>query len=498
MIRTAWVLYGKFNTIVKTALWFICTGKRVVGLDVISMARIYVHNFTEFMVRLNGSAAARGQVAVLDTVADLYRTSIQQVQSVLGLVEHATEMLSEEDKYNATNRIILQELEALNFFTKISVLKIAVGKQNELVSLLQNISESVGNMSEHADGNPFVNFIASGLIWRFLNVQYWTELLEDETKVLVSFQTQLYEAQYWQFLKSKVFPVIVAIFLVVGITGNGLLLAIFVRHKETRTIPNSMLINLTAVDCVQLVINVLLDYLRLLALLKFGLFGCKLFFFFSFLLLTVSTYSVAMISVQRFVAVRQLPSFAWYYQSQKTKYVLIAIVWCIGLILSVPHAAAAYGENELCNEVSPGSASTIRTIDLITLCVVPLPITAVFSGLTAYRIRRSAREIPGEATGQDQLKHSRMVSSRVLFALTVLFVVSYMPDFLLAFLTCVFDINKSFMEFHWISIGVNYLKFVNCCSNPIILFVLSKRFRVYIKRYCGQREVQEAITMKAA
>ena len=35
LIRTAWVLYGKFNTIVKTALWFICTGNTIVGLDVI-------------------------------------------------------------------------------------------------------------------------------------------------------------------------------------------------------------------------------------------------------------------------------------------------------------------------------------------------------------------------------------------------------------------------------------------------------------------------------
>ena len=96
---------------------------------------------------------------------------------------------------------------------------------------------------------------------------------------------------------------ILAIFLVVGIMGNGLLLTIFVRHKETRTLANSMLINLTAVDCVQLVINVLLDYLRILALLKFSFFGCKPFYFFTYLLLAVSTYSVAIISVQKFVAV---------------------------------------------------------------------------------------------------------------------------------------------------------------------------------------------------
>jgi hypothetical protein len=190
------------------------------------------------------------------------------------------------------------------------------------------------------------------------------------------------------------------------------------------------------------------------------------------------------------VAVRQLPSFAWYHQSQKTKYVLIAIVWCLGLILSVSHAAAAYGEYEMCNAASSGNASTIFTGDLLTFCVVALLITAVFSGLSAYRIRRSAREIPGEATGQQQLQHSRMVSSTVLFALTFLFVVSYAPSLLFAFLPSVVDISISFNEFLLISLITNYLRFVNCCLNPIVLFVMSKRYRSYIKRYCGQRKVE--------
>ena len=102
--------------LVETSLWLICAGNTVVGLGVISMARMYVDNFTKFMVRLNGSATAIGEVAVLDIVADLYRTSIQQVQSVLELVEQLTEMIGEEDKYNVMKRIILQELEAVNFF----------------------------------------------------------------------------------------------------------------------------------------------------------------------------------------------------------------------------------------------------------------------------------------------------------------------------------------------------------------------------------------------
>jgi hypothetical protein len=104
------------------------------------MARKYVHNFTEFMDRINSSAAAIGEVPVLDTVADLYRTSIQQMESVKELVERLTDMILEEDKIYAINRSIFQKKEEINTFNRYSVWETIVGEQNELVSLLQNIS----------------------------------------------------------------------------------------------------------------------------------------------------------------------------------------------------------------------------------------------------------------------------------------------------------------------------------------------------------------------
>jgi len=493
--RKMWV---EFNMLIKSALWFFCTNNPNVARDVIIMSRIYIHNFTEFIFRLSGSTEALGQSAVLDTVAHLNRTNIQHVDYVMELVEYVTEITSKTDKFNAEKKIVLQELEAVNTFHETSVLEIAVGKLKELVDLLHIISLKVSKMLKHTVGNPFINVIKSGWIWHFLDTQYWTEILEHENKLLVYYQTELYDVQHWQFLIYKVTPVIVAIVLAVGITGNGLLLTIFVRHKETRTFGNSMLINLTVVDFLSLVINVLLEYLRVLSLLQFGVLGCKFFFFFSTLFSAVSTYSVSMISLQRFVAVKELPSLAWCLRSQETKYVLIAIVWCIGIILSLPHAAATYDANDVCSLVSSGNAGTMHTIDLITICVVPLIIIAVFSGLTAYRIRRNVRRIPGEMTGQQRLKHNRMVSSNVLFALTVLFVVSYTPDLLFVFLDSMVGISITVREFYLITLITYYLRFVNCCLNPIVLFVLNKRFRDYIKRYSGQGEKQPIITVPGA
>ena len=492
LLRTAWELYTEFNTIVETALWFICTRNTTEGLDVISMSRMYVHNCTEFIDRLNGSIAANGEMSVLDTVADLYRTCIQHVESVKELAEHLTEMISEDNKIDAMNRSILQKKEEMYFLNESSVWEIIFGEQEELVDLLKNCFERAVNMSEHIEGNPFIYVITAGTTSRFLDAQDWKQRLEQENKTLVKYQTNMQMEKLDEFVLYMVRPVLMAIVLVVGIAGNGLLLTIFVRHKGTRTLANSMLINLTVVDFVSLVVNLLLEYLRLTRPWPFGLLCCKLFFLFRYLLVAVSTYSVAVISVQRFVAVSRLTSLAWCHQSKKTKYVLIASVWGLGFILSVPHAVIAEMDKAFCFEYSRDKFGPVSSADLIDFCVVPLLIAAVFSGLTAYRIRRSVSRIPGEATGHEQLKHDRMVSSNVLVALTVLFVVSYTPDFLLKFLIIQIDINVSDWEFILINVTTYFLRFVNCCLNPVVLFVMSKRYRGYIKRYCGHRKVQPA------
>jgi len=500
LIITTLNLSIKFNMLMTAAFGFFCTGNTIVGHKVISMAQIYVHNFTEFMVRLNGSEAAIGEEAVLDTVADLYRTSIQHVESVMELVEPLTETLIEWDKIVEMKPIILQQEKYVDFFNKSSVLEFIVGKQKELVRLRQNIFERAENMSEHKHRNPFINVITSGLIRRSLDAQLLAKLLEEETQFLVYCQTELRDVQHKQFVQDTVVPVIGAIVFVVGITGNGLLLTIFVRHKETRTLANSMLINLTGVDFLSLFVNVLLDYLLSMQPWPLGWFGCKLFHFFYYLFIAVSTYSVAMISFQRFAAVWKLPSLAWYHQSQKTMYVLVATVWCIGCILSAPHAVIAEVNSNSgdCYTVSFKYMVPAYTGNLIVFCVVPVLITAVFSGLTAYRIRRSAREIPGEATGQEHLQHRRMVSANVLFALTILFVGSNVPFFLFLFLVFVADVRMT----RWTTALVNgltyCLRFVNCCLNPIVLFVMIKRYRGYIKSYCGKREVQSAMRVEAA
>jgi hypothetical protein len=91
------------------------------------------------------------------------------------------------------------------------------------------------------------------------------------------YKTELFGAKQDQFMLYTAEAPMMATIFVVGITGNGLRLTIFIRHKETRTFPNSMLMNLTAVDCLTLLMNVLLDYFRLRFARQLRVPICKLF-----------------------------------------------------------------------------------------------------------------------------------------------------------------------------------------------------------------------------
>jgi hypothetical protein len=91
-----------------------------------------------------------------------------------------------------------------------------------------------------------------------------------------------------------------------------------------------------------------------------------------------------------------------------------------------------------------------------------------------------------------------MVSSTVLYALTVLFVVSNVPFFLFLFLIYVEDVIMTGWTLPLVNVVTYSLRFLNCCLNPVVLLVMTKRYREYIKKCFGQGEVQPSMRVEAA
>ncbi|PNF34681.1 hypothetical protein B7P43_G05466 [Cryptotermes secundus] len=487
-------LRDEFHALITTAMLFTCSNNETTGLDVINMSRAYVEKCKEFVEELNGrmldqNTTEMQELSILDP--ELYGTSIGHAQSVMRVVERLIEMITDEEKTDALNRIIYQIHEEMHFCNETLAWDGIVRAFMEMKNFLMTRLERAENLSEYFEANVFLNGIVPNHTARFLDVLYWRDEVKAAEGTIHRYEGYRSKAQGNQIIiKSK--RIITVIVFAVGITGNGLLLMIFIRHKETRTLPNSMLINLTVVDCVSLVVNLILEYARVTTCWSFGLLVCKLYYLLRYVLIGVSTYSVVMISVQRFMAVAQTSSTSKCYLGKKTKYVHIAIVWGLGFVLSVPHSVVANLNRGLCYELSFENYGPVSTSDLVMVCLIPVITVAVFSGLTAARIRRSVRNIPGEGTGLKHTTHHGMVSSSILVALVVLFVVSYTPDFLYKFLITEVHIQTTDWDFNTLNLVTYYLRFVNCCLNPLVLFVMSKRYRTYIKRdaFCGDRKAQ--------
>jgi hypothetical protein len=497
LTATASELCEEFHVLLKTAMRFTCTANETMGHDVIYKSQTYVRKCKEFLAKLNASMLDQNEAALDKSDAPdtgVYEMSVLRAQRLVEVAEQLTDLVTGQAKIDILNNSIAQYSEEEYFLNTTLVLEIIVREQEERISLLKNCMQKAVNVSKYTEENGFLALLVSNHTSPLLDVRYWSDLLKNESETLRRYKESLFGGQHDQFILYTVKPAVTAIVFVVGITGNGLLLAIFIRYKETRTLPNSMLMNLTAVDCVSLLINMLLDYLRIISPWKLGLPMCKLFYLSRYVFVAVSTYSVVTISVQRFTAVRQLPSRAMCHLGKRTKYVVMATIWALGIILSVPHALIAKVEDDLCYELSFEHFGPVSTADLVLFCVVPVILVAVFSGLTAARIRRSVCSIPGEGAGQDRMRQNRMVSSNIMIALAVLFVVSYTPYYLYSFLTIQVGVKTTGWQFNTVNVVTYYLRFVNCCLNPLVLFVMSKRYRGYMKKYfcCGDRKELDA------
>lgn len=114
--------------------------------------------------------------------------------------------------------------------------------------------------------------------------------------------------------------------------------------------------------------------------------------------------------------------------------------------------------------------------------VVPLVVTAILFILTAGRLVRSARGMPGEIQGHGTHKRSRIKSANVLVSLVVVFGVSYMSYFLINNFAKMDIIVKNYIS-EYIVAFLLFLLFLNSAVNPVAIYVSSAKYRKYFNRF---------------
>ena len=399
-------------------------------------------------------------------------------------------VFEQNEKYNASKNQVssLQSLEALN--KALEEMNITVQMINKFVQEQEKFHTYLENNTLHQ------NFKTEQMLY-VSNVTLWRKELQKRKNNLALYEKYIADKRFEELLNKKIQPILHGIIFTFGIIGNLILLLIFARHKEMRNPPSMMILNLTLADTFNLPINIpaFLIYLTSSSW-DYGEGLCITFRFLRQLGIAVSIYSIVIISIQRFLALTQMfknNGFGSKLSTRSKSILLILSVWVLGSLIATPHAIHAGVYEGQCYGAPRDShdyAKFITLFDLVLFCAIPLTLIATLSVATAFIIKRSVRNIPGEAMGMDKYIKTRIVSANVLIALTVVSAASYFPYYLFMFLFAWENPEIETQSFQIIFFVVYTLVFANCCFNPLALYIFSHKFRRYIHKYLFCRKIK--------
>jgi hypothetical protein len=224
-----------------------------------------------------------------------------------------------------------------------------------------------------------------------------------------------------------------------------------------------------------------------------GDFICMFLPFCRRLLVGLSAYSVAMLSIQRYRVIVNPLQFHVY--SPPTWGVTVAIIcgiWIVAALFAIPSAIS----NISCKKSEFLSHTTyykrVVIFELFVSCVIPLSVIGFTYITTARHLLNSSRM--SERTNSIQLQ-TRRNTARIVVGLTVVFLICYVPyhvlwtymiftiegDYSLGRITDI--LLKSNYELQYLYLISTCFLLLNSCLNPVALFCTRSQFRQHLKRY---------------
>ena len=423
-------------------------------------------------------------------------------------------------------------------FAKVSALELLDLKHNNLKTLDINILRALPKLSElYLESNPLQCDCQLQEVWRWCedrNIQtaLWRYVPECDTPtevkgmwwgVLKKGQCLQGKIQYYgdynstiyspitdtdtdpntgtkeygfvsRFLKEYQVPVY-AVPFIFGTISNVIILIIIICNKDMRTVPNMYILNLAISDIIYL--TVLFSEAcanRISDTWLSGNFMCRFLPFFRRISVSLSAYSVAVLSIQRYRVT--VNPFHIHISSPPTWRVTVATicgVWIVAALFAVPSVLSKY----LCEGfevlIHITYLQLVVIFEILVSCVLPLCVIAFTYIITALHLVKSSRSI-SEGTQNPQLE-TRRNTAKIVLGLTVAFVISYVPYHALwSYIICTSEdrfFSDSLTDIliysnnelrHTYQISTCFL-LINSCLNPVALFCTSSPFRQHLKRY---------------
>jgi tachykinin-like receptor len=324
------------------------------------------------------------------------------------------------------------------------------------------------------------------------------QCLEDNIQFYVDYDNTRYnytETNYkydHDFLNHYELPVY-STFFIFGTAGNVIILFIIIGNRDMQTVPNMNIFNLAISNIIYLTLLFAETYANVISNTWLrDEFLCRFFPFCRRLLICLSAYSVALLSIQRYRAIvnpfhdPSFPKPTW-----RETLATIFGLWIVAALFSVPSAVSSY----LCAKNDTMTPTTyyrsVVIFELLSSCVFPLCVIAFTNIMTARHLVKSSRSI-SEGTENPQI-NKRIITAKDEMALTVVFLISYVPYHV--FLTYIiwtqgFDdaypsirVMVSYLNYGMLNLILTCLLSIISCLYPVALFSTNSPFRQHLKSH---------------
>ncbi|KAJ1173608.1 hypothetical protein NDU88_005437 [Pleurodeles waltl] len=273
-------------------------------------------------------------------------------------------------------------------------------------------------------------------------------------------------------------PVVFSLIFLLGTVGNGLVLAVLLRNGQMKyNTTNLFILNLGVADlcfiicCVpfQATIYTLDGWL-------FGAFLCKAVHFFIYLTMYASSFTLAAVSVDRYLAIRY-PLKSRDLRTSRNALAAIVVIWAISILFSGPYLSyyqiIHYHGVPIC--IPAWEDERRKIMDVCTFVFGYLIPVVILSLAYVRTIKFLWTSVDPIETISESKKAKRKVTKMIIIV-AVLFCICWLPHHLviLCFWFGQFPFNRATYAFRLVSHCMSY---ANSCLNPIVYALISKHFR---------------------
>ncbi|XP_069698361.1 neuropeptide CCHamide-2 receptor-like [Periplaneta americana] len=275
-----------------------------------------------------------------------------------------------------------------------------------------------------------------------------------------------------------------------GLTLDGTLLLIFIRHKEMRIIPNIMVMNIAINDLLVMIVVVPIQYFTVSDVFNLSQIFWSCLPVFSY----ASALCILAMGALRFHAISGMKNNSVTREKYfKCTHILqfMLMVWStvigIGNLLLVMYFVSGS------EAVKTAKLCILMFIAFLAVVLLPLNVTG-FNMLLSRKLKQSARNMPGEGS-HDNLVRSRYRSSRVLIALAATFWLTHTPLFiwiLLLYVRGLCLLPRTVGKYMFTAVCCMF--YSNSIINPLALYISSEKFRNLFNKYlfrCWYSEQKE-------